>query len=84
MNMSKRWQQLKSNSNPLFVPFFKGGIFFLGFLTPLWKRGEGEIFRRMTQVLYSELQGQDARALPLKFVTRVGLIRGDAIISDGR
>jgi hypothetical protein len=28
-----------------FFPFFKGGIFFLGFLTPLWKRGEGEIFR---------------------------------------
>jgi hypothetical protein len=26
-----------------FVPLFKGGIFFLGFLTPLWKRGEGEM-----------------------------------------
>jgi hypothetical protein len=24
-------------------PFFKGGFLFFGFLTPLWKRGEGEI-----------------------------------------
>ena len=28
---SKRWQQLKSNSNPPFSPFFKGGIFSVGF-----------------------------------------------------
>ena len=26
------------------LPFSKGGIFSVGFLTPLWKRGEGEIF----------------------------------------
>jgi hypothetical protein len=29
---------------PPVSPFFKGGIFSVGALTPLWKRGEGEIF----------------------------------------
>jgi hypothetical protein len=30
--------------SPLIPPFCKGGIFFATILTPLWKRGEGEIF----------------------------------------
>jgi hypothetical protein len=43
---STRWQQLKSNSNPPLCPLFQRGYFIRVILTPLWKRGEGEIFGR--------------------------------------
>jgi hypothetical protein len=36
---SKRWQQLKSKSNPPLSPFFKGGIFLGGILSPVFQRG---------------------------------------------
>jgi hypothetical protein len=31
---------------PLCPPFLKGGILLITVLTPLWKRGEGEIFEQ--------------------------------------
>jgi hypothetical protein len=32
--------------SPVYTPLYKGGIFSSVPLTPLWKRGEGEIFGR--------------------------------------
>jgi hypothetical protein len=39
-----------------YSPFFKGGIFSVTALTPLWQRGEGEIFTRTLQKLFNELR----------------------------
>ena len=41
------------------VPLFSKGDFFRRILTPLWKRGEGEIFGEVRQESYSELLEQD-------------------------
>jgi hypothetical protein len=46
LKKSKRWQQLKSNSNPPLSPFFKGGIFSVRFSPLFAKEGKGEIFEQ--------------------------------------
>jgi len=48
---SKRCQQLKTHPNPPLSPFFQRGNFLCRTFTPLWKRGEGEIFKRMSREL---------------------------------
>jgi len=46
-----------------FVPLFQSGNFVGRALTPLWKRGEGEIFwAEWRQELCNELQLQDTRS----------------------
>jgi hypothetical protein len=61
---------LKSSS----VPLFQRGKFRSRTLTPLWKRGEGEIFGRNEGELCRELLGQDTRlsanfVVPRMFLT---------------
>jgi hypothetical protein len=43
------------------VPLFQRGNFLRRNLTPLWKRGEGEIFGGSEVELFSELLDQDTR-----------------------
>ena len=43
------------------VPLFQRGNFVRRTLTPLWKRGEGEIFGRNEAGIYGELLRQDSR-----------------------
>jgi len=56
---SKRWQQLKSNSNPPSSPFFKGGIVSVGLLPLFEKEGKGRFSDRVTRELCSELLGEE-------------------------
>ena len=56
-----------------FVPLFQRGIFLRGIPTPLWKRGEGEIFgQNETEIMWRTF---GARTLELKKRARIDLLR---------
>jgi hypothetical protein len=50
-------------SNPPVSPFFKGGELSQWDLTPLWKRGEGEIFGGVRWGIFCKLLGQDTATI---------------------
>ena len=52
-----------SNSNPPLSPFYKGGIFSVGFSPLFGKEGKGRFLGGVRQKLYSELLDQDTSCI---------------------